>query len=114
MSNGKSKSKGARGERELAKELARLFNVEAHRGRQYHGGPGTPDVVADIPGVHFEVKRVEALSLYPALEQAAADAGEDVPVVAHRRNNRQWVAVCYLDDLPRLAAQIYLVMAENV
>ncbi len=110
-----SRNKGARGERELSKELIRLFGVEAHRGRQYHGGPGTPDVMADIPGVHWEVKRTENLSLYKAMEQAAADVFdvEDIPVVAHRRNRRPWVVCCRLDDLPKLAMRIYLTMQEN-
>ena len=38
-----SRNKGAGGERELAKEIARIFGVEAHRGRQYHGGSDAPD-----------------------------------------------------------------------
>ena len=109
----KSRDKGARGERELAAELSRLFGVEAHRGRQYHGGPDSPDVKTGIVGVHFECKRVEHLSLYPALEQARGDAGADVPVVAHRRNGKPWVVCCDLDDLPRLATQIYLTLMEN-
>lgn len=108
------RGKGARGELELARELTRLFGVEAHRGRQYRGGPGVPDVVADIPGVHLECKRAEKFSLYPALSQAAAEAGEEeVPLVCHRRNDQPWVAVVRLDDLPKLAVQLYLVMAKN-
>jgi len=138
----KSREKGASGERELARELSRLFGVEARRGCQYHGGPGRyerrrvgatapgreetgtkttdvlmnpgePDVVADIPDVHIECKRTERLRLYEALEQAIADAGEKVPVVVHRQNRRPWVAIVRLDDLPRLAVQIYLTLAEN-
>ena len=42
-----------------------------------------PDVRAAIPGVHFEVKRVEALRLYPAIEQAVADSGQNIPVVLY-------------------------------
>jgi len=34
-----SRRKGKRGELEAAAEVARLFGVEAHRGRQYHGAP---------------------------------------------------------------------------
>ena len=80
----KSRRKGCRGEREAAAEIARLFRVEARRGRQYCGCDEAPDIRAAIPKVHVEVKRVEALRLYPALNQAAADAGENVPVVLHR------------------------------
>ena len=109
----KSKTKGAVGERELAGELTRLFGVEAHRGRQYHGGPGTPDVVADLPGIHIECKRAEWMSLYAALDQAAADAGDAVPLVCHRKNARPWVVIAKLDDLPRLAGLLYLTLAQN-
>lgn len=110
---GKSRRKGCRGELEAAAELRRLFGVEARRGRQYRGSDDAPDVRSAIPEVHFEVKRVEALRLYPALEQAAADAGRHVPVVLHRANRRPWVAVVRLDDLPRLAVQLYLTLAQN-
>jgi len=100
----KSKDKGARGELELAAELRRLFGVEARRGVQYHGGGDSPDVVTDLPGVHVEVKRTERLSLYPAMKQAVADAGTDkVPVVFHRQNRGEWLAIVRLNDLPELA-----------
>jgi Holliday junction resolvase len=109
----KSRDKGATGERELARELSALLGVEARRGCQYHGGPESPDVVADIPDVHIECKRTERLRLYEAIEQAIADAGAKVPVVAHRQNHQPWVVIARLEDLPRLATQIYLTLAEN-
>ena len=98
----KSLTKGKIGERELASELRRLFGVEARRGVQYSGGAGSPDVVADIPGVHIEVKRCERLSLYPAMKQAIRDAGDKLPVVFHRQNREDWVAIIRLNDLPEL------------
>ena len=109
----KSRNKGASGERELARKLSRLFGVEARRGCQYHGGPGSPDVMTDIPGVHVECKRTERFRLYDALDQAIGDAGQNVPVVAHRQNRKPWVAIVRLDDLPRLATQLYLTMART-
>jgi len=109
----KSRRKGCRGEREAAAEIARLFRVEARRGRQYCGDPEAPDIRAAIARVHFEVKRCEALRLYAALEQAIRDAGENIPVVLHRSNHRPWVAIARLEDLPRLAVQLYLTLAEN-
>jgi len=138
----KSREKGAYGERELARELSRLLGVEARRGCQYQGGPGRyerrrvgasaprpeeaatkgtnvrmnpgePDVMVDIPDVHIECKRTERLRLYEALQQAVDDAGGKVPVVVHRQNRKPWVAIVRLDDLPRLAVQVYLSMAEN-
>lgn len=109
-----SRDKGKRGEREAAALITRLFGVEAHRGRQYQGSDDSPDVKADLPGVHWEVKRTEALSLYPAIEQAAADAADSVPVVLHRRNGKPWLCVVRADDLPALVVKLYLAMAENV
>lgn len=103
MSGRKSRNKGKAGEREAAKLVANLFKVEARRGVQHAGGPDSPDIVTGIPNVHFEVKRVEKLNLYTAMDQAERDAGEDkVPVVLHRKNLRDWVAVVYLDQLPGL------------
>ncbi len=103
----KSKTKGKVGEREAAAEVSRLFNVNARRGVQYSGGAGSPDIVADLPGVHFEVKRCESGNMYAWLNQAAGDAGDSVPVVLHRKNGKEWVAITRLDDLPRLAMQLY-------
>ena len=99
----KSLTKGKVGEREVASELRRLFGVDARRGRQYSGGSDSPDVVADIPGIHLEVKRCERLSLYAAMRQSAGDAGtEKVPVVLHRQNREEWLVVVRLNDMPEL------------
>ena len=100
-----SRNKGKRGELELAAELKRLFNIEARRGVQYHGGADSPDVTTELSELHFEVKRTERLSLYPALKQAIDDAGtEKIPVVCHRANHQDWVVIIRLNDLPKLAA----------
>ena len=109
----KSRRKGVLGELEAAAEIRRLFRVEARRGRQYQGTDESPDVLVAIPDVHLEVKRVEALRLYESLAQATEDAGHSVPVVLHRANRRPWVAIVQLDDLPRLAVQLYLTLAQN-
>ena len=101
-----SKDKGARGERELSVELQRLFGITARRGVQYRGGRDSPDVISDFEGVHFEVKRAERLSLYPAMQQAVNDAGEKIPVVCHRQSRRDWLVIVRLNDLPKLAAAI--------
>ena len=108
-----SRRKGQRGEREAAAEIRRLFRTEASRGRQYHGRDDAPDIVTAIEGVHFEVKRVESLRVYHALEQAAEDAGDRIPVVLHRKSRKPWVAMVHLDDLPQLSVQLYLTLAEN-
>ncbi len=97
-----SRSKGIRGELEASK-LLKQFGFDARRGQQYAGGGDSPDVVHSIPGVHLEVKRVEALSLYPALQQAVDDAPEHhMPVVLHRRNGKPWVVIMQAGDFLRI------------
>lgn len=102
----RSLTKGKRGEREAAAEIRRLFGTEATRGRQFCGGPDSPDIITGLTDIHFEIKRAETLSLYAAIEQAVNDAGEKIPIVMHRKNNKPWLAIVRLDDLPRLAALI--------
>ena len=95
--------KGAAGEREAAAKLNEVLGTHLRRGRQYCGSPESPDVAGDLPGLHLEVKRVEALRLYPSLEQAGRDAGTgEVPAVMHRMNKKPWVVIVYADDLIRL------------
>ena len=76
----------------------------ARRGQQFSGSPDSPDVVCESLPFNFEVKRVEALRLYAAMEQARADSGSDVPVVAHKKNGKQWVVIMDADDFMKLVA----------
>lgn len=96
-----SRNKGKVGELELAAFLKERGFPEARRGQQYHGGGDSPDVV--VPGLeelHLECKRVEAGSLYKWLAQAKRDAAAGkIPVVAHRKNREEWVAILPLSDL---------------
>jgi len=89
----RSRNKGKSGEREAAELLRGLGFQQARRGVQYQGGAESPDVVG-VPGVHFEVKRTESLSLYPAMRQAIDESAPgDVPVVLHRRSREDWLFV---------------------
>ena len=98
-----SKRKGAAGEREAARKLQEVFpGIEAHRGRQYHGGPGTPDVCLSLEGLHLEVKRTETFSPYTAMKQAEGDAKGAIPMVLHRKNHGDWMCFVHLRDLPGL------------
>jgi hypothetical protein len=98
-----SKRKGAAGEREAAEKLNDVLGTRFHRGRQYHGGPESPDLAGDLPGLHVEVKRCERLSLWEAVGQAREDASVDqVPVVMHRASRRPWVVIVEADLLIRL------------
>ncbi len=97
-----SRAKGKRGELELAAYL-REHGHQARRGQQFSGTETSADVVcASLPGVHLECKRVEAGNPYAWLDQAIRDCGSKLPVVAHKRNRRDWIAVLRFDDLLKL------------
>lgn len=102
MSGRKSRDKGARGEREFAAKLREL-GFDAERGAQRSGSPDSPDVKSSLKWAHFEVKRRESLSLYPAMQQAVEECGDKVPVVAHRRNRKEWLVIMHLEDFAKLA-----------
>lgn len=99
-----SRQKGARGEREIAKIL-RQRGYDARRGQQYSGANGDADVVG-LPGIHIEVKRVEALNIDKAMEQAITDAKPgEMPAVFHRKNGKEWKATVRLKDFIKLYKQ---------
>ena len=101
-----SRQKGATGERELAKYL-REHGYNARRGQQYSGANGDADVIG-LPGFHIEVKRTERFEVYKALTQAQNDAKMDeIPLVCHRKNRGQWIAVLSLKDLLELIDERY-------
>ena len=99
-----SNTKGKVGEREVA-QLLREYGFEARRGVQYSGGSDSPDVVSSLP-LHIEVKRVEALNLYGAVEQAKKDSGGVDYAIFHRKNNKEWLVV--------LDARVFLEMMSNM
>lgn len=93
-----SKQKGARGEREWA-AFCRDQGYECRRTAQYCGNTGDASDVVGLPGIHIEVKRVEALNLDKAMSQAIRDSsGQAFPIVAHRKNNAPWLVTMRADD----------------
>lgn len=102
------RQKGKIGERELSRELAKLFGVECHRTQQHCGDAGDSDVVG-LPGIFIECKRVQSLNVPKAVAKAVEQCpvGE-VPAVFHRRNREPWLVTCQLDDLKALAEKLYL------
>lgn len=95
-----SKSKGARGERELASVLREHGYSDAKRSAQYCGKGGeSADVIGAMEGIHIECKRTEKLQLWPSLYQAKRDAKPgNIPAVFHRPNHEKWIVIMYLDD----------------
>ena len=93
-----SREKGKRGEL-LWRDFLREHGHEARRGQQFSGSNGDPDVVSDMPGIHFEVKFVESLNVRKALNQAISDAREgEIPIVAHKRSREPWVVTMRAKD----------------
>lgn len=93
-----SREKGAKGEREFAEHLRARGWSGAKRGQQ-RSGLEQADVVDGPPGVHWEVKRVQALNVGKAFAQATRDAAPgQTPVVAHRRNNEPWLVTLGLEE----------------
>src|SRR4051812_24979913 len=97
-----SREKGKRGERQWRDEL-RAQGFHARRGQQFCGGAESPDVVCDqLPWLHFEVKAVERLNIEDAMKQARRDAGQKIPIVAHRRSFRRWLLTMDAETFFRL------------
>lgn len=96
-----SKQKGAKGERELAREL-RQYGYNCRRGQQYSGANGDADVIG-LPGIHIECKRVERLNIHDAMDQAKRDKRDnEIPAVFHRKNNCEWLVTLTLDDFIKI------------
>ena len=92
-----SRSKGARGERELSNKL-KEFGFNTRRGQQYCGANGDADVVG-IDGIHIECKRVQSLNLSKAMKQAESDARDgEAPMVFHRKDREPWYVTMRIDD----------------
>ena len=98
-----SKAKGKAGELEFAHYLT-AHGFPARRGQQFSGGSESPDVICEIlHDVHFEVKRREKGNPYEWVEQALTDnPAAAVHVVAHRRNQHEWLAILPMEELLRL------------
>lgn len=100
-----SRQKGKRGERAWRDELRSAGFVKSYRGQQYHGGTDSPDVVCpELPNIHFEVKYTQKLDLYGAILQAVTDTkgADKIPVVAHKRNNCEWLVTMQADQWFRI------------
>ncbi len=93
-----SRNKGAVGERELA-NILKDYGYNAWRGQQFSGANGDADVEG-LLDVHIEVKRVEKLNIYKAMEQSKRDASvnHEIPTVFHRKNRKPWLVTMELTD----------------
>ena len=104
-----SRTKGKCGELELVNFLKER-GIPAARGQQFKGGGDSPDVVAGgiLQNFHIEVKRVQAGNPYNWMEQACTDADLcKIPVVAHRKNNKPWLAILDMRDFINIMISVY-------
>lgn len=94
-----SNQKGKIGEREWRDQLRAAGYMSARRGQQFSGSPDSPDVICpQLDAFHFEVKRVQKLNIVDAMDQAKRDAGTRAPIVAHRRNDCEWLVTMRAAD----------------
>lgn len=109
-----SRAKGAVGEREFAR-LCRNEGYEVRRTQQYCGNTGDAADCVGLPGIHIEVKRVERLQLYKAMEQAIADSQKFsyIPIVAHRCNGKPWLITMTAEDWFKLYREWELSRSET-
>ena len=84
-----SRAKGARGEREFIHLHLAPYWPAAKRNLDQFGADKRDAL--ECAGVHWQIKRTEKLAIWAALHQAESEAiGNDVPVVAFRRNRSGW------------------------
>lgn len=92
-----SKKKGSAGELEFSR-LCISHGYQTHRTAQFCGNTGQADDVVGLPGIHIEIKRVEKLNITDAMGQAIHDSTGNIPIVAHRKNNCEWLITMRADD----------------
>lgn len=109
-----SRNKGKVGEREFRDVLRDAGFLKSYRGQQYSGTETSADVVCpELPNFHFEVKRVQALNIHDAMEQAQRDCGNKIPIVAHRKNNKPWLVTVPVEVFFQLLCDSLPPQTEN-
>ena len=90
----------------------REYGYNCRRGQQYNGLEG--DDIVGLDYIHCEVKRVQALNLEEAMEQAKRDSKDNqMPAVFHRKNNKKWKVTMELEDWINLYNEYYSSMKLN-
>ena len=91
-----ARRKGADAEREF-RDLLIGYGFQARRD-----GRLDSDLVHNVPGVYFEVKRRETLAIPKWIRQAEDESGALEPVVAYRTSRQPWRVVVSADEYLRL------------
>lgn len=105
-----SQQKGKRFERELAKELEKVFSVKCKRTPQSGGWEMKGDIISvqGVPSLyHWECKCQESLNIWNALAQAERDCQVGkTPVVVFKRNFSQTYVALKKDDFINLLLEL--------
>lgn len=101
----KSKEKGARFERTLARKFREYGYNDARRTAQYCGNTGDASDVVGLPFLHIEAKHQETMRLYEWMAQAKRDAaagGNNLPAVFHKKNNAEILVTMEFDSFMQI------------
>lgn len=102
-----SKSKGKRGEREIA-GLLREYGYNARRGQQFKGTPDSPDVICKALPFNIEVKYTEKPNFKSYMKQSIDDSKKgQIPIVVHKYIRGEWNVMIRFDDFMPLMNKIY-------
>lgn len=97
MTGAMSRRKGSRAEAAVVNQLRKWW---PNARRNFDSGSAGGGDVTGPAGVSIEVKCVEKLNIWQALEQAARDADPlHLPVVVFKRNGTDWYAALPADEL---------------
>ena len=110
-----SKSKGKRGELELAELLRTAGYANARRSAQYCGNTGDAPDITGVEGLHIECKRREQIQDEVFMQQAEREAKKDeVPVVMYRRSREKWKVCIRLDLFMLIWAELTDLQRHNI
>lgn len=107
-----SREKGKRGEREWA-NLCKQYGFDCRRTAQFCGKTGEAADVVGIDGIHQEVKWVERLKLRDAMEQAKRDCRDNIPIVAHKKNGKEWLVTMRGEDWLEMMKEMDIYRKNN-
>jgi len=101
LANINKREKGKRGERGF-RDLLRDHGFTAERGQQFKGAPDSPDVICPELPCHLEIKIGRTYSLDAAFRQANEQCGENMPLVASKRDYGDWMVYLRASDFLRI------------
>jgi hypothetical protein len=104
----RSRGKGKRGERLACAAIKEQFpTLNPRRSVQFKGTTDSCDVeIPEASDWFVEVKFVERLNVWEAIERAVVEAGDKLPILMHKKTRSDWLVTVRLSDLKRLATNV--------